>query len=123
MRKALPAVSSLLPFALLTEVRAHPQSGWWQVQPISIMCTLDASSHSSEQYLLPSDAGQPQVSRAHLFFGLSSAISTSSFSTVRVGGFGGSKFRPEMPPKSRGLLDDDADALFADDDFEGVTEL
>ena len=40
------------------------------------MCTLAASSHSSLQYLLPCAGGHPQVSRAHLFSFLSSAIST-----------------------------------------------
>src|SRR5215207_167276 len=33
------------------------------------------------------------------------------------------KFRPGAARKSRCLLDDDADALFADDDFERVAEL
>src|SRR3712207_4827533 len=53
-----------------------------------------ASAHSSLQYLLPSSAGQPQVSRAHLVFGLSSAISTSSSSTVRVRGIVDLSFVP-----------------------------
>ncbi|HEX7314432.1 MAG TPA: hypothetical protein VF297_10940, partial [Pyrinomonadaceae bacterium] len=66
-----------------------------------------ASSHSSLQYLLPSAAGQPQVSRAHLFFGLSSAISTSSFSTVPGRGNFDPKFRPETPEKSRRLRNAD----------------
>ena len=73
---------------LLGPGRSHLQSGWWQVQDISNLMLFDASSHSSEQYLLPSAGGQSQVSRAHLVFCLSSAISTSSFSTVAGRGLG-----------------------------------
>ena len=45
------------------------------MQPISIMRTFAAASHSSLQYLLSFVAGHPQVSRAHLFLFSSFAIS------------------------------------------------
>ncbi len=45
------------------------------MQPISIMLTLAAFSHSSQQYLLSVAGGQPQVALAHFCLLSSLAIS------------------------------------------------
>ncbi len=47
------------------------------MQPISIILTFTASSHSSQQYLLPVFAGHPHAARAHSFLFSSSAISSN----------------------------------------------